>query len=406
MTKKRVYLDHSATTPMDTGVFEAMKPFLGEIFANPSSVHSFGQEAKKHLEEARDKIAEILNAESSREIIFTSCGTESNNLAVKGAAGACSGKGGHVITSSIEHHAVLNPCEHLQKNGFEITLAEAGARGTVDPEKIMNAVTDRTVMISVMFANNETGAVQPVKELGRLIAEKNEERAAKKLPKIVFHTDAVQAAGKLKIDAQELGVDFLSISAHKFYGPKGVGCLYVRRGAKLEPLLHGGHHERNLRAGTENLAGIVGMAKALELAVLGMPKEQERLAELRDKFEKSLKKEIPEVTINAAGVERLSSVTSASFSCVEGEALLLSLDLEGIACSTGSACASGSLEPSHVLKAMGVDPALAQGTLRFSFGHGNTEDDVDYVMSVLPAAVEKLRKMSPIWKNRKTAEKK
>lgn len=401
MTKKRVYLDHSATTPLSPQALKAMQPYLKEIYGNPSSIHTFGQEAKKGLEDAREKISRLLNASKPEEIIFTGCGSESNNLAVKGVARTNCNKGRHIITSQIEHHAILYPCQFLEKQGFEVTYLPVDSDGRVNPEDVKKAINPGTILVTVMHANNEVGTIQPIKEIGEIIRQENRKRFDLGAEKIYFHTDAVQTAGKLKINVGELGVDLLSISAHKFYGPKGVGALYVKSGTAIEPLFHGGHHERNIRAGTENVSGIAGMAKALESAVSGMKKEQERLSALRQKLKEGIEKNIQAVKINGHPNERLAGILSVCFEFVEGESLLLSLDLEGIAVSTGSACASGSTEPSHVLKAMNVEPAAAQGTLRFSLGHQNSEEDIHYVLNILPKVVMRLRNMSPLWKQHK-----
>lgn len=396
MNKKRIYLDHSATTATHPKVVETMRPFFCEEFGNPSSVHGFGQEARKHLEDARALVARLLNAAKPEEIIFTGCGTESDNLALKGVVEAC--KGNHIITSMIEHHAVLYTAEYLEKHGISVTYLSVDGTGRVNPEDVRAALRPDTVLVSVMHANNEVGTIQPIAEIGKIIAAENEKRNAAGASRIYFHTDAVQTAGKLHVDVQALGVDLLALSAHKFYGPKGVGALYIRRGTPIVPIQHGGHHERNLRAGTENVPGIIGAAKALELAVSDIDKEATHLGKLRDKLEKGILEKIPSVKINGNPKERLYSLLSASFECIEGESVLLSLDLEGIAVSTGSACASGSTDTSHVLRAMGVDPAVAPGTLRFSLGRENTEEEIDRVLEVLPPIVARLRAMSPLWK--------
>lgn len=374
----------------------AMAPLFSEIFGNASSVHTFGQEAKKHLEDARETVAKLLNAAKPEEIIFTGCGTESDNLAIKGVAMANRDKGNHIITTEIEHHAVLYTGEYMERQGFNVTYLPVDATGRVNPEDVAKAISPKTVLVSVMHANNEVGTIQPIAEIGGLIAAENKKRFDQGLSKIYFHSDAVQSAGKLPIDVREMGVDLLSISAHKFYGPKGVGALYVKRGTPIIPVLHGGHHERNIRAGTENVAGIAGMAEALRLCVSEMAAEGARVGKLRDRFEGWVKENIPNIKINGSPDNRVSSVSNISFEFIEGESLLLSLDIEGIAVSTGSACASGSLETSHVLKAMCVRPEVAQGTVRFSFGHSNTDEDVDYLIKILPPVVKRLREMSPL----------
>ena len=396
MKKRKVYLDHNATTPLREEALLAMGPLLKNIFGNASSVHTFGQEAKKYLEDAREKTAKLLNAAKPEEIIFTGCGTESDNLAVKGCAFANRDKGNHIITTEIEHHAVLYTGEFMEKQGFNVTYLPVDGTGRVNPEDVRKAFSPKTVLVSIMHANNEVGTIQPIAEIGRLIAAENKKRFDQGLSKIYFHSDAVQSAGKLPIDVREMGVDMLSISAHKFYGPKGVAALYVKRGTPIVPVLHGGHHERNIRAGTENVAGIVGLAEALSLGVSEMAAESQRIGKLRDRFEGWVKENIPNVKLNGDPANRVSSVANISFEFIEGESLLLSLDIEGIAVSTGSACASGSLETSHVLKAMCVRPEIAQGTVRFSFGHSNTDEDVDYLIRILPPVVKRLREMSPL----------
>ena len=395
---KRVYLDHSATTPLRVESREAMMPLFGDIYGNPSSVHGFGQEAKKHLEDARELVAKCLNAARPEEIIFTGCGTEADNLAIKGIAFANREKGNHIITSQIEHHAVLNTCEYLAKNGFEVTYLPVNEGGRVRWEDEAAAIKPTTIIITIMHANNEVSIIQPIEEIGTIAAAENERRAA--LGSAVWlyvHTDAVQTAGKIPLDVRAMGVDLLSISGHKFYGPKGVGALYVKKGARIQPILHGGHHERNLRAGTENVAGIAGLAKALELAIMDMDHEQKRLGVLRDQLEAGIIQQVPSLKVNGDTAHRMASVTNISFAFIEGEGILLSLDLAGIAASTGSACASGSLEPSHVLKAMGVETTLAQGALRFSLGHQNTAEDIAYVLETVPPIIDRLRSMSPLY---------
>lgn len=401
MNKKRIYLDNSATTPTRPEVIEAMLPMFGQIYGNASSVHTFGQESRKAMEDARTTIAHLINAAKPEEIIITGSGTEADNFAIKGVAWANREKGNHIITTEIEHHAVLYTCEFLQKHGFNVTYLGVDQYGRVKAEDLKAAITPQTILVSIMHANNETGTIQPIKEIGEIIARENSQRFSAGKQRIYFHTDAVQTAGKLKLDVQDLGVDLLTFSGHKFNGPKGVGALYLRRGTLIQPIIHGGHHERNLRAGTENVPGIVGMAKALELACAEMDAEHAHLLKLRNKLEQGVLAAIPSVRINGHLTERLASVMNASFECIEGESLLLSLDLEGVATSTGSACASGSLETSHVLNAMCVDPAVAQGTLRFSLGRQNTEEEIDFVVGILPRLVSRLRDMSPLWEQRK-----
>jgi cysteine desulfurase len=401
MNKRKVYLDHSATTPLAPEVLAAMMPYYKELFGNASSMHGFGQEARKAIEDARERVMELIHAANPEEIVFTSSGTEADNLAVKGIALANRKNGNHIITSQVEHHAILYTCAYLETQGFEVTYLPVDRSGRVDPDAVQKALRQTTILVSIMHANNEVGVIQPIAEIGHLLDAENAKRFARGAGQICFHSDAVQTAGKIAVDVQELGVDLLSFSAHKFYGPKGAGALYIRCGTAIQPILHGGHHERNLRAGTENVAGIVGLAKALELAVAHREKEQRHLTKLRDRLEDGIARSIPRVGFNGQGASRLAGISNSSFEFIEGESLLLSLDLEGIAASAGSACASGSSEPSHVLKAMCVDPVMAQGTLRFSLGHENTDDDIDYVLKVLPKIVTRLRDMSPLWREYK-----
>ncbi|TYT23243.1 cysteine desulfurase NifS [Dictyoglomus thermophilum] len=382
--KRKVYLDYAATTPIRKEVYEEMKLFLKEKFGNPSSIHNFGREVKKAIEEAREKIAKAIGAESD-EIIFTSGGTESNNMAIKGVAFALSHKGRHIITSQIEHHAVLEPCHFLEKIGFEITYLPVDKEGYVDPDDLKKAIRKDTVLISIMHANNEIGTIEPIREISNIAKEHD----------IYFHTDAVQTVGHIPVNVNDLGVDLLSLSAHKFYGPKGIGALYIRKGTRIEPIIHGGSQENNKRAGTENVAGIIGMGKALELAISEMEREQKRLTELRDYFINQVEKRIPEVYLNGPRVNRLPNNINFSFAQIEGETLLLHLDLEGIAVSTGSACSSKSLEPSHVLSAIKLPAKLAQGSIRFTIGLYTQKEDLDYTIKVLENTIEKLRSISP-----------
>jgi cysteine desulfurase len=384
--ERKIYLDHNATTPVHPAILEAMLPFYKEGFGNASSIHSFGREAKVVLEESREKVAKFLNADPL-EIYFTSGGTESDNLAVKGVAWANKKKGNHIITSQIEHHAVLESCKFLEKEGYEITYLPVDKYGLVDHDELKKSIKKETVLVSIMHANNEVGTVQPMAELAGLAKEKG----------VYFHTDAVQSTGKMKIDVDELNVDMLSLSAHKFYGPKGVGALYIKRGVRLTPLAHGGHHEKSRRAGTENVPGIVGLAKALEIAHSDMQEEEKRLKYLTEVFYKKITERIPDVFLNGHPVLRIPNTMNLSFKGVEGESIILNLDLKGIGVASGSACTSGSLEPSHVLSAMGVPGDLAQSSLRFSFGRSNTMEDVDYVVEILPEIIVKLRAMSPIY---------
>lgn len=385
--KAAIYLDHAATTPVDPRVVEAMLPYFSERYGNASSIYGLGREAHQAMEEARKAVAGILNAEP-REIIFTSCGSESDNLALRGVAFANRARGNHIITSSIEHHAVSHTCEELARHfGFEVSYLPVDRYGMVDPEDLERAITDQTILISIMYANNEVGTIQPIAELGKVARAHG----------IPFHTDAVQAGGTLPLDVEELNVDLLSLSGHKFYAPKGVGLLYVRRGVKLLPMQTGGGHERGRRAGTENIAYIVGLAKALELAHAHRGEENARLTALRDKLIREVLERIPQTELTGHPSQRLPNSASFTFQYVEGESILLHLDLAGIAASSGSACTSGSLEPSHVLTAMGIPPEVAHGSLRLTLGRSSTSEQVDYVLEVLPGVVERLRAMSPLY---------
>ena len=381
-----VYMDHNATTPLREEVLEAMLPYLQEEFGNASSLHSFGMRARRAVEAAREKVAAALGAQP-REIIFTGCGTESDNQAIKGVVFANRNnrrKGDHVITSRIEHQAVLQTCQYLEKQGFRVTYLPVDKYGVVNPDDVAQAITDRTVLVSVMFANNEVGTIQPIAEIAWVCQERG----------VTFHTDAVQAVGKLPVDVDKLGVDLLSLSAHKFYGPKGVGALYVRQGVKIDSLLHGGHQEWGRRAATENVAGIVGLGKAIELRLVEMAAEAERLTALRERLYDGIVAQIDHVYLNGHPAERLPGTLNLCFDYVEGEAIIMGLDLAGVAVSSGSACTSAALEPSHVLLAMGVHPAVAQSSIRFSLGRGNTEEDVETVLETLPPIIERLRTMS------------
>lgn len=384
--KRQVYMDHSATTPARPEVMEAMRPYHAETFGNASSVHSYGREARGALEEARETVASQMGV-AKDSIIFTSGGTESDNLALKGAAWAHQKSGRHIITTSIEHHAVLNTCEWLEDMGFDVTYLSVDENGLVSPDALDDALRSDTILVSIMLANNEVGILQPIPQLAAITHENG----------ALFHTDAVQAVGKVPVDVSELGVDLMAISGHKFYGPKGVGVLYRCEGTRIEPLQHGGHHEGNLRAGTENVAGAVGLAEALRLAYAERETEAERLSLLRDRLQDGIMEEIDDVILNGHAEKRLPHLLNISILGVEGESLLLSLDAEGIAVSTGSACSSGSLEPSHVLTAMDIPPEVAHGSLRFSLGRINDESDVDYVLDKLPDVVKRLRDMSPTY---------
>ncbi len=391
---RRVYMDHAATTYTKPEVLEEMLPYFNEVYGNPSSIHSFGREAKKALDFARERTAKALGAEPS-EIYFTAGGSEADNWAIKGAALANQNKGNHIITSSIEHHAVLHTCQHLEKMGFEVTYLPVDQYGLIDPQQVRDAITDKTILITIMFANNEIGTIQPIKEIGAIAREKG----------IYFHTDAVQAIGHVDIDVNDLNVDLLSLAAHKFYGPKGVGALYIRRGTKLHPHIHGGAQERNRRAGTENLPGIVGLGKAIELATENIKEESERLTRLRDRLIEGIMSKVDDAILNGHPTKRLPGNVNISFRYIEGEALLLSLDLKGIAASSGSACTSGSLDPSHVLLAIGLSHEIAHGSLRLTLGEVNTEEDVDYVLEVLPDIVDRLRAMSPLFNQQQGGQK-
>jgi len=383
---RRVYLDHSATTPVRLEVLEAMLPYLKERFGNASSIHGFGREAKVALEESREKVAQILGAMPS-EIYFTSGGTESENLAIKGVAYANRNKGRHIITSQIEHHAVLESCKFLEKEGFEVTYLPVDSKGLVDPEDLRTAIRDDTILVSIIHANNEVGTVQSIQELSQAAKEKG----------AYFHTDAVQSLGKIPIDVRKLNLDMISMSGHKIYGPKGVGAIYIRKGIRITPWAHGGHHERSRRAGTENVPGIVGFTRALELLSAEMEDHSRHTGNLAEALYRKLVDAIPDVVVHGDPQRRIPNILSLSFKGVEGESVILSLDLKGVAVASGSACTSGTLEPSHVLSAMKVPPDIAQGALRFSFGRDNTMDDVDYVAGLLPEIVQRLRSISPLY---------
>jgi len=394
-----IYLDHNATTPTDPRVVEAMKLYFSKLYGNPSSIYRFAQEAREAVEIARGKLAKILNAKPE-EVIFTSGGTEADNFAIKGIAYANKEKGNHIITSEIEHHAVLNTCKWLEKQGFLVTYIGVDKYGVVNLDELKDVITDKTILITIMHANNEIGTIEPIMEIGGLLQEINKQRITNHEPRICFHTDAVQTVGKIPIDVNKLGVDLLSLSGHKFYGPKGVGALFVRKRTKINSLLHGGHHERNKRAGTENVPGIVGLGKTCEIAMEEQEKEEKKLKALRDRLHKGIVEKIDDVIINGHPEKRLVGTLNICVKYVEGEAMLLNLDLEGIAASSGSACTSGTLEPSHVLLALGIPPEVAHGSLRFSLGRDNTEEDINRVIEVLPPIVKKLRAMSPFRKGK------
>ncbi len=381
---REVYLDYNATTPVDPEVVKAMLPYLEEYFHNPSSLYSGSSKVRADLETSRKKVAELINADPE-EIVFTSGGSEADNLAIKGVAFQLSGK--HIITSSIEHHAVLHACKFLEKLGYEITYLPVDRHGVVDPDDLKKAIREDTILVSIMLANNEIGTIEPVKELSKVAHEHG----------VLFHTDAVQAVGKIPVDVKDLDVDLLSMSAHKFYGPKGVGALYIRKGVKLSPLIHGGSQERNRRAGTENVAGIVGMGKAAEIAQKDMYEEERKVKPLRDRLQSELIARIPEIIVNGHPENRLYNTLNICVKYIEGESMLALLDSYGISASSGSACTSSSLEPSHVLLAIGIPHEIAHGSLRFSLGRYNSSRDVETVLEVLPVVVEKLRKLSPYW---------
>ncbi len=383
---KRVYMDHAATTYTKTEVLQTMMPFYTELFGNPSSVHQFGREVKKHIDTAREQIAKALGA-LPEEIYFTAGGSEADNWAIKGIAYANRKKGNHIITTKIEHPGLLESCKYLEKEGFEVTYLDVDEYGLVKPEDVERAIKENTILISVMYANNEIGTIQSIAEIAGLAKER----------KIYFHTDAVQAVGSIKIDVKEQNIDLLSLSAHKFYGPKGVGALYIRKGVKIISILHGGHQERGRRAGTENVPGIIGLGKAIEIAVNTMDENAARIKALRDKLIQGVMEKVPYTRLNGHPEKRLPGNTSFCFEFIEGESLLLNLDIKGIAGSSGSACSSGSLDPSHVLLAIGLSHEIAHGSLRLSLGDINTQEDIDYVLEVLPPIVDRLRQMSPLY---------
>jgi cysteine desulfurase len=389
---RRVYLDNNATTPLAPEVFEAMKPYWLEDYGNASSIHWYGQRAKAAMETAREQVARLLNARPG-EIVFTSGGTEADNAALVGVVEAARAETKHIITTAIEHHAVLHTAKALEKRGVSVTYVRVGSSGVVDPADIARAIRPETVLISVIHANNELGTIQPLEEIGRLARQHD----------IYFHTDAVQSVGKIPVDVEKLDVDLLSLSAHKLYGPKGVGALYIRKATVLRPLLHGGHHERDRRPGTENVPGIVGLGKAAELAQGLMAEDATRLANLRDRLEESLLSRVPLVTVNGDRQRRLPATSNLSFDFIEGEGFVIAMDLRGIACSTGAACSSGSLEPSHVLSAIGKTPGQARASIRFSLGRFNTPEDIDYALEIVPAVAEQLRAVSPHYRTPATA---
>lgn len=384
---KQIYLDHAATTPMAQEVLEAMLPYFTERYGNPSSLHAFGQDAKEGIEQARQTIAEFIHANPD-EIVFTGSGTESDNTVIKGVTHTLRAKGNHIVTSAIEHHAIHEPLHFLEQQGYQVTYLAVDGNGLVDPDAVKKAITNKTILVSVMHANNEIGTIEPIAEIGRIAHEAG----------VLFHTDAVQTFGHVPIDVDALGIDLLSASAHKLYGPKGVGLLYIRKGTRIAPLLHGGDQEKRRRASTQNVPGIVGFGKAVELAGAEMGTEAARQTVLRNALIEGLLGSIPDSRLNGHPRQRLPNNANVSIAFIEGEAMLLNLDMEGIAVSTGSACTSSSLEPSHVLTAIGLSHELAHGSLRFTLGRATTQEEIEQVMRVLPGIVKKLRAMSPLSK--------
>lgn len=383
---RKVYLDNAATTALSPAVLEQMMPYLTTIYGNPSSPHSFGQEARKGVEHARDQVAKALNA-LPEEIIFTGCGTESDNTVLFGVAERYAKKGNHIITTNVEHHAILHTCEALEKRGVKVTYLPVDENGMVTAEQVEKAITDQTILVSIMFANNEVGTIMPVAEIGKVCREHG----------VLFHTDAVQAVGHVPVDVKAMNIDMLSLSAHKFHGPKGVGALYVKKGIRLPAYVMGGAQERNRRAGTENVAGIVGLGAAIEIAVQQLPESAARMTKLRDKLIAGIAERIPEVKLNGHPTLRLPNNVNYSIKYIEGESILLMLDMNGIAASSGSACTSGSLDPSHVLLALGLTHEVAHGSVRLTLSDETTEEDIDYVLEVLPKVAERLRAMSPLY---------
>lgn len=386
--EKLRYFDHAATTMAREEVVKEMLPYFTLNFGNASSIYSIGRKSKKAVEEARNKVAKAIGA-SPKEIYFTSCGSESDNLALKGVAYANREKGNHIITTKIEHPAVLHTCQNLEKQGFNVTYLDVDSDGLISLKELENAITDKTIIISVMFANNEIGTIEPIKEIGEIAKKYN----------IYFHTDAVQAIGNVRIDVNELNIDLLSMSAHKFYGPKGMGTLYVRTGVNFDKIQDGGHQERNKRAGTENVAGIVGLGKAIELIYEDFDEYNKKLTDLRDYYISQVEEKIPYIKLNGHRTKRLPGNANISFKFIEGESLLLNLDMKGICASSGSACTSGSLNPSHVLLAIGLPHEIAHGSLRTTFGYENTKEDVDFLVDTLVEVVQKLRNMSPLYED-------
>jgi cysteine desulfurase len=382
----RIYLDHNATTPVDPAVLDAMLPFFSAEFGNASSIHAFGQRARSAVETAREQVASLLNARP-QEIIFTSGGTESDNHAIFGVIANAPGTTKHIIASAIEHEAVLNTCQSLEQQGVAVTYLPVSRDGLVDPAVVRRALRPDTALVTIMHANNELGTVQPLEEIGRIAAETD----------VYFHTDAVQSVGKIPVDVKALQLDLLSLSGHKFYAPKGIGALYIKSGTRLRQLLFGGHHQRGFRPGTENVPGIVGLGKAAELARIALAEDSSRITALRDQLERELLARIPDCFANAANAPRTPNTTNLTFPGIEGEALIISLDLKGLACSTGAACSSGALEPSHVLTAIGLSSSEARASIRFSLGRQTTPQQISTAIEIIPTAVAQLRKLSPTY---------
>ena len=385
---KNVYMDYAATTYVKPEVLEEMMPFFTEKYGNPSSFYGISRETKMAIDKARSRVSKALNCDPN-EIYFTGGGSEADNWAIKGISSAHRKKGNHIITTKIEHHAVLHTCEYLEKNGFEVTYLNVDKEGFIDLEELKNAITDKTILVSIMFANNEIGTIQPDKEIGEICRER----------KVLFHTDAVQAIGNIPVDVKEMNIDLLSLAGHKVYGPKGIGALYIRKGVRIDNLIHVGGQERARRAGTENTASIVGLGKAIELATESLEEHNKKITKLRDRLIDGLLK-VPHTRLNGPrGEKRLPGNANITFEFIEGESILLSLDFEGVCASSGSACTSGSLDPSHVLLAIGLPHELAHGSLRLTLGDGSTDEDVDYVLEVVPPIIERLRNMSPLWED-------
>lgn len=385
---KKIYLDHAATTPVRREVLDAMLPYFTEQFGNPSSIYSFAGQNKEAIEDAREKVAKALGA-SDREIFFTSGGTESDNWAIRGIAESYKSKGNHIITTTMEHHAVLHTCEYLEKNGYEVTYLEVDGDGMVDLDKLKAAIKETTILITIMFANNEIGTIQPIAEIGAIAKEAG----------VIFHTDAVQAVGHVPIDVNAMNIDLLSLSGHKLYGPKGIGALYIKKGTKLRAFIHGGAQEKKRRGGTENVPSIVGLGVAVETAVVSMTEESAKQRELRDYLIEQIKERVPHCKLNGHKTERLPNNVNYSFEFIEGESLLIMLDMKGIYASSGSACTSGSLDPSHVLLAIGLPHEIAHGSLRITLGESNTKEELDYLVESLEAIVKRLRDMSPLYED-------